>query len=107
MSPQTDGLPPAVPPLGRLGAALRTAWRSGYDGAALRQDAMAGIVVGIVALPLSMALKKDFFKSEGLNILEVLFRSGPTAIQALVSGSIQFSTGFGTGTRAAMAAAPL
>ena len=56
MSPQTDGLPPAVPPLGRLGAAMRTAWRSGYDGAALRHDAMAGIVVGIVALPLSMAL---------------------------------------------------
>ncbi len=69
-------------------------------------------IIGVEAptlsdLPLSMALKKDFFKSEGLNILEVLFRSGPTAIQALVSGSIQFSTGFGTGTRAAMTAAPL
>jgi SulP family sulfate permease len=35
---------------------MRTAGRAGYDGAALRQDAMAGIVVGIVALPLSMAL---------------------------------------------------
>jgi NitT/TauT family transport system substrate-binding protein len=69
-------------------------------------------IIGVEAptlsdLPLSMAFKKNFFKSEGLDILEVLFRSGPTAIQALVSGSIQFSTGFGTGTRAAMAGAPV
>src|ERR1041385_7945272 len=70
------------------------------------------VIIGVDAptlsdLPLSVALKKDFFKSEGLNILEVLFRSGPTAMQALVSGSIQFSTGFGTGIRAAMAGAPV
>src|SRR5215470_10210063 len=70
------------------------------------------VIIGVDAptlsdLPLSVALKKDFFKSEGLNVLEVLFRSGPTAMQALVSGSIQFSTGFGTGTRAAMAGAPV
>jgi NitT/TauT family transport system substrate-binding protein len=70
------------------------------------------VIIGVDAptlsdLPLSVALKKDFFKSEGLNIIEVLFRSGPTAMQALVSGSIQFSTGFGTGTRAAMAGAPV
>jgi len=72
----------------------------------------AKVVVGMDAptlsdLPLSVALKKDFFKPEGLNVLPVLFRSGPTAMQALVSGSIQFSTGFGTGTRAAMAGAPV
>jgi ABC-type nitrate/sulfonate/bicarbonate transport system substrate-binding protein len=70
------------------------------------------VIIGIDAptlsdLPLSVALKKDFYKPEGLNILQVLFRSGPTAMQALVSGSIQFSTGFGTGTRAAMAGAPV
>ena len=56
MSPQTDGLAPAMPPLRRLGAALRAALRGGYDRASFRQDAMAGVVVGIVALPLSMAL---------------------------------------------------
>jgi len=72
----------------------------------------AKVIIGVDAptlsdLPLSAALKRDFFKSEGLNILQVLFRSGPTAMQALVSGSIQFSTGFGTGTRAAMAGAPV
>ena len=72
----------------------------------------AKVIIGMDAptlsdLPLSAALKKDFFKAEGLNILPVLFRSGPTAMQALVSGSIQFSTGFGTGTRAAMAGAPI
>jgi len=70
------------------------------------------VIIGMDAptlsdLPLSVALKKEFFKPEGLNVLPVLFRSGPTAMQALVSGSIQFSTGFGTGTRAAMAGAPV
>ena len=56
MSPQTDSLPHGVPPLRRVGAALRAVWSAGYDGESLRHDAMAGIVVGIVALPLSMAL---------------------------------------------------
>jgi ABC-type nitrate/sulfonate/bicarbonate transport system substrate-binding protein len=70
------------------------------------------VIIGMDAptlsdLPLSVALKKEFFRPEGLNVLPVLFRSGPTAMQALVSGSIQFSTGFGTGTRAAMAGAPV
>lgn len=70
------------------------------------------VIIGMDAptlsdLPLSAALKKDFFRPEGLNILPVLFRSGPVAMQALISGSIQFSTGFGTGTRAAMAGAPV
>lgn len=36
--------------------ALRQALREGYGGAELRRDILAGIVVGIVALPLSMAL---------------------------------------------------
>src|SRR5258708_8745282 len=71
----------------------------------------AKVIIGMDAptlsdLPLSLALKKDFFKPEGLTVLPVLFRSGPIAMQALVSGSIQFSTGFGTGTRAAMPAPP-
>ncbi len=38
-----------------MGAAVREAFRS-YDGAAFRADLLAGGVVGIVALPLSMAL---------------------------------------------------
>lgn len=37
-------------------AALRAALRQGYTAANLRADVMAGITVGIVALPLSMAL---------------------------------------------------
>jgi len=70
------------------------------------------VVVGVDAptlsdLPLSAALKKDFYRAEGVEVLQVLFRSGPTAMQALVSGSIHFSTGFGTGTRAAMTGAPV
>lgn len=37
-------------------AALRTAFRQGYTRDIFRADALAGLVVGIVALPLSMAL---------------------------------------------------
>jgi SulP family sulfate permease len=40
----------------RIGAAMRAAVHERYDAAALRADLMAGIVVGVVALPLSMAL---------------------------------------------------
>ncbi len=38
------------------GAALRAVLREGYGRAELRRDVMAGLVVGVVALPLSMAL---------------------------------------------------
>jgi sulfate permease, SulP family len=50
--------PGAVPraPVSRIGAALREALRENYDVRTLRADLMAGIVVGVVALPLSMAL---------------------------------------------------
>lgn len=39
-----------------LGVALRRILATGYDVAALQADVLAGLVVGIVALPLSMAL---------------------------------------------------
>ncbi len=46
-----------VPPrAARLGGALREAFAEGYTGAHFRADLLAGIVVGVVALPLSMAL---------------------------------------------------
>ncbi len=49
--------PPATPALLRLPAtALRACLREGYTAAALRSDVLAGAVVGIVALPLAMAL---------------------------------------------------
>jgi sulfate permease, SulP family len=40
----------------RLASALRETFREGYTGPKLRSDVLAGLVVGIVALPLSMAL---------------------------------------------------
>ena len=40
----------------RLGRALRESLRQGYGIADLRADVLAGLVVGVVALPLSMAL---------------------------------------------------
>ncbi|MCA9693887.1 MAG: hypothetical protein KC636_30145, partial [Myxococcales bacterium] len=44
-----------LPPL-RPGAALRGALREGYGARELRADVIAGCIVGVVALPLSMAL---------------------------------------------------
>jgi SulP family sulfate permease len=45
-----------TPPYRRLGFALREAWAEGYGARELRADLLAGAVVGIVALPLGMAL---------------------------------------------------
>jgi SulP family sulfate permease len=36
--------------------ALKEAWKQGYHGSDFRSDLMAGLVVGVIALPLSMAL---------------------------------------------------
>src|SRR5438876_1166388 len=48
---------PQQPPFSTLpGSALRAVLAEGYTAADLRRDALAGLVVGIVALPLSMAL---------------------------------------------------
>ena len=57
--PLTPGIDPrdADPvPRGRPAAALRAVIRTHYDVAAFRSDVMAGLVVGLLALPLSMAL---------------------------------------------------
>jgi sulfate permease, SulP family len=49
--------PDVVIPLRDLpAAALRAVLREGYGAADLRRDALAGLVVGVVALPLAMAL---------------------------------------------------
>ncbi|WP_227370122.1 C4-dicarboxylic acid transporter DauA [Halomonas sp. M20] len=39
-----------------IATGLRAAWREGYGLADLRKDAMAGLTIGILAVPLSMAL---------------------------------------------------
>src|SRR6188472_3257935 len=39
-----------------FGFALRTRWREGYSRRDFRADVVAGLTVGVVALPLSMAL---------------------------------------------------
>jgi SulP family sulfate permease len=52
-----ESLTAALPPLDLpLGYALRRAFRKGYGINELRADVLAGITVGIIALPLSMAL---------------------------------------------------
>ena len=43
-------------PLPAIGAGLRDAFRAGYGLAELRKDILAGLTIGIVAVPLAMAL---------------------------------------------------
>jgi sulfate permease, SulP family len=50
--PQRVSVPFRLP----IGAAIRKTFAQGYDRSAFQADALAGVVVGIVALPLSMAL---------------------------------------------------
>jgi sulfate permease, SulP family len=40
----------------RCGHALREAWREGYGLAQLRRDLLAGVTLGVIAVPLAMAL---------------------------------------------------
>src|ERR1700736_3214145 len=55
--PRTRYTHPRPPPLASLpAAAVRAVLAEGYSAADLRRDALAGLVVGIVALPLAMAL---------------------------------------------------
>src|SRR3984893_16634439 len=55
--PRTRYTHPRPPPLASLpAAAVRAVLAEGYSAADLRADVFAGLVVGIVALPLSMAL---------------------------------------------------
>ena len=54
--PRYGRLHESVPFRDLPGAALRASLREGYDAAKFRADLLAGIVVGVVALPLSMAL---------------------------------------------------
>jgi SulP family sulfate permease len=56
--PRKSTLLPSGPsrPSFPIAVALRRSFAQGYTAARLRQDALAGVVVGIVALPLSMAL---------------------------------------------------
>jgi SulP family sulfate permease len=53
LEPNASSAPMAAVP---ISVALRRALATGYDAEALRADLLAGLVVGIVALPLSMAL---------------------------------------------------
>src|SRR5205823_4287378 len=46
----------STPLRGLPGSALRAVFAEGYSAGDLRRDVLAGLVVGIVALPLSMAL---------------------------------------------------
>ena len=56
-SPHPPSPPPTRrPPLVPIAAALRESLREGYGLDSLRRDVIAGLVVGVVALPLSMAL---------------------------------------------------
>jgi ABC-type nitrate/sulfonate/bicarbonate transport system substrate-binding protein len=43
-------------------------------------------------LPFRIALSKGYFKEQGLTIEPIFVRGGPTAIQALISGNVEFAS---------------
>lgn len=53
---QAEPLQPSTPDTARLEPMLVETLRAGYSGAHLRSDAMAGLTVAVLALPLSMAI---------------------------------------------------
>jgi ABC-type nitrate/sulfonate/bicarbonate transport system substrate-binding protein len=57
--------------------------------------------------PYYVALDKGFYREEGLEVLDIFVEGGVRGAQALMAGSIHFSLGLGSGTRAAMMGAPL
>lgn len=79
----------ARPPL-RPGAALREALAEGYTTHHLRRDILAGLVVGIIALPLSMALAIASGVAPQYGLYTAVVAGG---IAALLGGSRVLVTG--------------
>jgi ComF family protein len=55
----------------RIARALRESLREGYSGRDLRADVMGGVVVGIVALPLAMALARLLCDMRGAQLKQL------------------------------------
>ncbi len=76
--------------LAGLGCALRATWREGYSLSKLRADFFAGCVVGVVALPLSMALSIASGVSPKHGLYTAIIAGGLAALlggsRVLVSG---------------------
>lgn len=85
MSPRTEALGDARAGVGvRLAAALRASLSGGYGRAEFKRDLLAGITVGIVALPLSMALAIASGVPPQHGIYTAIFAGG---LAALLGGS--------------------
>jgi NitT/TauT family transport system substrate-binding protein len=57
--------------------------------------------------PYYVAIDKGFYREDGLEVLSIFVEGGVRGAQALMAGSIHFSLGLGSGTRAALAGAAL
>ena len=87
--------------------ALRQTWREGYTASKLRADVLAGLVVGIVALPLALAIATGVAPQHGLYtaivagaIIAILGGSrvqvsGPTAAFVVILAPIVTTYGLG------------
>ncbi len=86
-----QGIAASLPPVNlRLCTALLASFRSGYTLEDLRRDLLAGLTVGIVALPLSMALAIAVGVPPQYGLYTAIFGGG---LAAIFSGSATQVTG--------------
>lgn len=79
MKSPVDAAAPAAYAAPRIGAALRDTLRDGYAWSTFRADLTAGVTVGIVALPLSMALAIASGMSPQAGLYTAIIAGGLTA----------------------------
>ncbi len=58
-------------------------------------------------VPYYIAKEKGFYREEGLEVLSLFVQGGARGAQVLVAGSVDFSLGLGSGTRAALVGVPI
>ena len=58
-------------------------------------------------VPYYIAKEKGFYRDEGLEAISLFVQGGALAAQVLVAGSVDFSLALGSGTRGALAGAPI
>lgn len=80
---------------------------SAYGQAKLATIYVAHGATTLTDVPYYIAREKHFYRDEGLDVASLFVQGGALAAQVLVAGSVDFSLALGSGTRGALAGAPI